>query len=148
MGDGHNLESLEDWELVETSEARSQQLKARDLHHKRCDQEHRQAAEAHRALLNAQQAAELGKLRAEEGCLDDVHRACCVPGTAVRLTGVVLETPLVIRTATEHHFQDGQNVIITGLSLNAGAPHSVACTARELSRDHVARQKGFRVYRV
>ena len=131
-------ENLEDWELVESSEAEAQQLKARDLHRKRCEEEHRQAAEAHRALVNAQQAAELGKLRADEACIDDVHRACCIPGTAVTISRIVLETPLAVRTGTEHGFQDGHNIIITGLSLNASAPHSVACFVRELSRDHDA----------
>ncbi|OLP92532.1 Small nuclear ribonucleoprotein-associated protein B [Symbiodinium microadriaticum] len=130
---------LEDWELVDSTEARAQQEKARSLHHKKCEQEHRQAAEAHRALINAQQAAELGKLRANETCIDDVHRVCCIPGTATSIVGILLETPLVIRTKTEHRFGDGQNIIITGLSLKAGAPHSAASFLCELSRDHVAR---------
>ncbi|CAE7542798.1 SmB [Symbiodinium sp. CCMP2456] len=130
---------LEDWELVDRTEARAQQEKARSLHHKKCEQEHRQAAEAHRALINAQQAAELGKLRANERCIDDVHRVCCIPGTATSIVGILLETPLVIRTKTEHRFGDAQNIIITGLSLKAGAPHSAASFLCELSRDHVAR---------
>ena len=132
-GDGENPE---DWELVERGEAWTQQKEARDLFHKTCEEDKHQAAEALRGLYKA--SAELDRLLAEENGIDDVHRACCVPGTAVPISAIMPRMHLLICTTKEHGFQDGQNVIITGLSLNDGAPQSAACTVNELSRDHAS----------
>ena len=132
-GDGENPE---DWELVERGEAWTQQKEARDLFHKTCEEDKHQAAEALRGLYKA--SAELDRLLTDENGIDDVHRACCVPGTAVPISAIMPRMHLLICTTKEHGFQDGQNVIITGLSLNDGAPQSAACTVNELSRDHAS----------
>ena len=61
-----------------------------------------------------------------------------MPSTEVRLQAFIWESPPVIRTATQHFFKTGQNVVITGLKLRDGAPERVGDLVESISGDHAS----------
>ncbi|CAK9019569.1 Vacuolar protein sorting-associated protein 27 [Durusdinium trenchii] len=128
------MDELDSWTLVDGPQSREPLEDAKRREQQKCKKEFDQATRAISQLITAQGDLRSGRLKIHER--DEIRRSFSVPSTEVRLQAFIWESPPVIRTATQHFFKTGQNVVITGLKLRDGAPERVGDLVESISGDH------------